>query len=175
MITLIILAFVLLVLPVIGVWPPIVRAQKTTNNFLLIMMRDPAWYETRGQFYRPIVSHEAAEWYLRWLVALPIGSLSLFFDTGQYQWAVLVMSALIATIWSIIFYGQVDLIGRAAEVLADGRPGYLEAEAERLRIGTNKTFADVATVDLAKMIEKRFWIARILLWLMSRRISRAMK
>lgn len=168
-----ILAVVCVLLPILGIGPVIQRdSTQSQNNLLFVRMRPPEWYEAREQTYRATAAQEIAEWWMRWAVALPVASLTLFIDAGPYQWALSLFGVLVASLWSALFYGQLDLIGRAVEVLADGRQGYLEAEARRLRDGTRGTFRDQSPEVLAAMIRRRFGIARVLLWLLKRRIAR---
>jgi hypothetical protein len=171
MIVLAILWVICILGPIAGIGPIVRRGDQSQNNLLFVTMREPSWYEAHGQTYRAVKAQEIAEWWVRWLVAIPLAATSLLIDAGPYQWALSLGAVLIASFWSVAFYGQLDLLGRAVEVSADGRPGYLEAEAQRLRDGTRGTFRSVPVAQVEAMIAKRLPLARGLLRLLARRIG----
>lgn len=185
LIVLLALAVVTVLLPIVGIGPIVVRGERSNNNLLFVTMRESGWYIARGQVYRAVLAQEIAEWWLRWAVAMVLvapltlvdfghglsGATGVDADALKAAWVA--VSALGATSWAFFAYGQLDLIGRAVEVLAADRPGYLEKEALRMKGGTRKTFADVPVDRLTRMIAARFWIARVLLALLKRRMGRA--
>lgn len=166
------LAVWFVLLPILGIWPPVKRADISQNNMFFIWMRDPLWYEARGIRYRGIFAQEVAEYWLRWAVALPIASVAVWLlNPSQYRWAVEVMAAMLAAVWSAVFYKQLDLIGRATEVAAVPDAGYIERVAQRLKVGTTGNFAHHSVDELVAMIRKRLPIGRKLAWLLQRRIG----
>jgi hypothetical protein len=170
------LAFVLfIVAPLLGLLPRVKHNSDQSRNTLLgVTIRYKQFYDARGVQVGAIVAQEVVEFWIRWAVTLPLASPVLLFADGIHGWAASAIAIMLASIWSVPGYAQLDLIGRAVEVLYDGRPGYLEAEAERLRRGTTRNFASYSTTEIAAKIEARFWIARPLLRLLRRRIASAL-
>ncbi len=178
MIALAILAVILLIIPLTGLLPPIKNnADHSRNTMFNITLRSASFYEQRGVKLAAIAAQEAAEWYLRWLVAFPLAALAVWLIDAQgvHSWAVSVIALILATLWSVLLYAQVDLIGRAAEVVVDGRPGYLQTAALRLINGTKGNFKDRDARDVEAMIARRMGIARVLVFLMGRVIKRAVR
>lgn len=169
------LAVFLLIVPLTGLFPPIKNdADRSKNTILNITLRSASFYEQRGVQLKAIAAQEAAEWYLRWLVALPLAAAAVWAigPSGPYAWAVEVVLLLLATLWSAALYAQVDLVGRAAEVVEDGRPEYLQKAALRLINGFRGNFKDREPRDVEAMIRRRLPLARVLVAIMGRVIKR---
>jgi hypothetical protein len=173
------LAALLLLLPVVGLIPPIVEGDEERNFIHRIVMRPRTDPKFMAQPYRAVLSQEVVEWYLRWLgaVTLSAGPAWLLRDApGAVAFQVLVL--LLAALWTQVppLQRQLELIGHATETeVAErmGLSGYAAAEARRIRTAYGALFLSFTVDELAAAIERRRPVARVQVWLLQRRIARA--
>jgi hypothetical protein len=156
------------VLPVIGKAPVKLERSKAHNNFFSISMLTAVRIKKTKQDYDGVFAHEVGEFTLRWFISLGVGY-SIYLATGN-PFAILAVF-LTGLALDTLLYAQVDLIGRAIEVQVADQDGYLAAEAGRLIKGTRGNFKGQNAIDVARMIERRNWIARPLIALLKRNWS----
>jgi len=150
---------VIVIAPIIGIGPIVIRDAKGTNNNILCVTMGPRERVTRlGQSYNAVLAQEIAEYWLRWFVAHILAIPFLLF----FQHPAALGALPILTLWTAPFYKDLDLIGRAVEVTVADIDGYLEREAQRLIDGTRGNFKHRELADVVKMISRRLWIAAIL-------------
>lgn len=173
------LVALLLLLPVVGLIPPIVEGDEERNFIHRIVMRPRTDAKFMAQPYRAVLSQEVVEWYLRWLGAaiLSVGPAWLLRDApGAVAFQVLML--LLAALWTQIppLQRQLELIGHASETeVAErmGLSGYATAEARRMRTAYGALFLSMTVEEIASAIERRRPVARLFLALLKRRIARA--
>lgn len=159
--------------PVVGVWPPVVRGLRGHSNVFFIVLRSPDWYSQRGQSYHSAVAREVTQWWVTWSVSCLAASPTLLLRAFPYQWLISFGAMLVVSMWSVMFSGQLALLGRAVACVVDGRPGYLEAEAA-WHIRENRGLFDSKTQkQVAGSITRRLPAARLMLRILRRRIKNA--
>lgn len=167
-------AAVFLLLPILGFWPIIVRGNRNSNSPYHIILRAPDHPMFQRQSYRGVRAQEVIEYWLRWVPAILTGAVILpFLPAG-----VPILIALFATMWVRIpaLLRQLEYIGHAAEVEVaerEGFPDYLRAEAERMWSAYDGLFQHLTVSEIAAKVNARRPIARVLLFLLQRRIGHA--
>lgn len=153
-----------LALPIFKAWPVVLlNKDRAVNTMLLIKMKPEAFYVQRDLNFMGTLAQERVEWWLKWFVALLIASPTPFFVTNP---VLMIFFPVLAYLWSLPGFKFVEYVGHAAEVIYDGRPGYLEREALSMRMGYDGKFrAD----DTETGLKRAMPIARVLLFLVARK------
>lgn len=198
MIAFAVFAGLVLGLPVLGLLPPL-RQGRAFNAIAHVAMPERAHYGAR---WASVLAQEVVEWWAAWagafLIALgPAIALAGLTPTGflteawllpigaeapfphQFGFATPLL-ALAAWAWRRTKAGerQLEYLGWGAEWL-HGRgqrlPQYrdLPLYADRMRLAYPRLFGRMTSLQLQHRLESRFWLARILLALLSRRIGKA--
>lgn len=176
MIIIALFAFVTLILPITGVWPPVLKNRDGAhNNAIRITMTPPE--RNPHESWRGILAQEVVEYWLAWAGALllSIPACLILLEAGlPFYFTPLVI--FICYLWRFPGMKQLEYIGHAAEVVVAGEDGfdleaYLHAEAARMRHPA--AYKGVFTPDdrLADKLRLRFGIARFLVKLLKRRIG----
>lgn len=178
MIIWIILAVAMLVLPVLGLWPVIVRGDGARNNLALVTMPSRQWYDREGYDYRATRAQEIVEFWLRWALALavsawPVWEIAAAVDDAKagMLFSLLTIAGSAALTKLPFVEKQVELIGHAVEVIVADADGYLELEAVRMQRGYGAMFGDMSVAEIARAVRRRFGVARVLIALLRRRIG----
>lgn len=172
------LAALLLLAPVLGLLP-IIREGEDNRNFAWGITLQPRDHPNMGiQCYEGVVAQEIVEWYLRWLVALPLAAPAAWL-LGDVPGLSIVLAFLVAMLWPRVrvLQREFEYLGHAAEVEVALRLGWSEDyplwEARGMRTGYGATFRDLSVERIVAAMEARRPLARALLWLLRRRIGRA--
>lgn len=176
MIAFAVFAGLVLGLPVLGLLPP-QRRGRAFNAIAHIAMPERAHYGAR---WASVLAQEVVEWWSAWagafvLAALPAVLLDRLTPFGLGA----PLLAVAAWCWRRTKPGerQLEYLGWAAEWLHGRRqrlPEYrdLPLYADRMRLAYPRLFGAMTSLQVMHRLESRFWLARILLALLSRRILR---
>lgn len=165
------LASLILILPVLGIWPRIKEGRAFNSIWSIAMPAEGSpKYDTRP--YAALYAQELAEFWTAWAVALAIVSPLTLLPFGQY--AAIVLSPL-AWKWRTTIWGerQLELIGHAAEWIVAERLCWLnftQGEVALRLIGgygasddrAVDLFAGWTVMDVGKALRRRRWAARLL-------------
>jgi len=149
-------AFILLIGPMLGIWPFKFRQGASgTNNPFWFWLADEDWFRERNQDRQATAAHEIFESWITWVPGfIPALIIALFVHPalGLLAWGL-----------SAVFVRKVDsddfdLFGHAAECYWVGDRRYTIMEAARRRVTVEE-------------LESRYWLSR-LVKLLSLRIKR---
>lgn len=172
------LVAVLLLLPVAGVLPIVKPGTRDMNNAYLVRLQPADAAKWRTQSRRGVAAQEIAEWWLRWAGAAVLSAPLAWLVRDLPAAPMLQLVALFAgTLWAQIAARQFDLIGHTVEIVQaerEGRTGYASQEAARMEHG-DLDGGGMTAAEILRAVDRRRWIARALLALLSRAIWRAMR
>lgn len=176
-----IFAAVLLGSIMLGAWPIVRHGDETANNFALITMRPPEFYQSDASLYSAVFAQELAEYTARWIGALILGAGPAYALIDKpYGWGACALAVIVATAWTALATRQVELIGHATEVVQAGRCGvdreaYLAQECRSMAKGYGDAFTGMTLDQLAGRVRSRFGIARVLLAVLHVPVARAVR
>ena len=141
------------------------------NTVFFVVVRSPQWYAQRGRSYRAVVARRITEWWVKWSVAFVLSAPSLLLEAYPLQWMISLGALLLASLWVYIPRDRMELLGAAVEVLVDGRPGRLQAEADRIVKEMRSKSAHRTRAQTECLISQRLNTAGVLVRLLRRRIE----
>lgn len=178
MISLAILAFIVLVLPVFGVGPLVLRGgYRASNNAFLVKLPEDEITLSQNNSPRGRHAQEIIDWYHRHVIALPLTVLlALVVDFTPLGWEGYLILALIemsiAAVWPKLVGNHFDLVGHEAEIIVaerDGWEGYREAEVARMWKNTN--YKGWSLDRIRAGLRRRHWLAVAFLGLLKWRVG----
>lgn len=160
-----------------GLLPPVKAGTRDWNHRFHITMKPLGDVKYLVQPRAAVLAQELAEWLGKWLVALalaaPVAVVLHHFGLGLLT----VLVAILAHSWPTWPGGQrqIELVGHAVEVLAAERLGagddYALTEARRMML-SYPAFAGESDAAIVRAMDRRRWIARLLLAVVWRRARR---
>jgi hypothetical protein len=167
------LAALWMIAPLLGLWPPVTRnGERTVNTLFHIGMKPAEFYALKGEDMRAVFAQELVEWWFKWAVVFSIAG-SVFWLVRDFAFAERAVLSFLGwgagIVATVLLHKQVEWIGHAAEVLVANRPEYIAEEAARMKLGYGGMFKGD---DVEAGLRKRFWIARILIAILTIPIRR---
>lgn len=168
---------VTVLLPVLGLWPPVTSGEANQNNVFRVEMVPP---REQRQPYDAILAQEIAEYWLKWVGAAILSApVAWYVKDIPYGWLPAILATFIATWWAKYATGQIEYIGHAVEIEYARRhfgagDAYEDDEVAGM-IRNYKAFEGLTPDEVKRGMRRRQWIVNALLVILALRIRTARK